>query len=376
MKVIDFGDVVADPNIHPLQTEYSEINDEYFIYPIDKNGIERKWRYARQSVDEIKHLLRVKQLKDGRLDIELGKNYGKQRTVWADKRFDANQYGTQLINSMVPNNGFDFPKSLYNVYECVRAVAKKRRDAIILDFFAGSGTTQHAVNLLNAEDGGHRQCIMITNNEVSSDEEKRLTQQGYKKGDDEWEKLGIAKYVTWPRTVCSINGCDINGNALKGDYGVEDEAYILDDDSIVVSKKTGKPLKRNLYKKTKAQTMPELVVIKKSDGFKCNVKYFKCDWIPRRPEDYLLSNALCLHIKEMIELQTGREVDGVKQVLILNKDDYNKIASDSNAFAKVETVWLNQNMILSPEEMKPLKAKGFKYIPREFFGHELREAAE
>ena len=134
MKVIDFGDVVADPNIHPLQTEYSEINDEYFIYPIDKNGIERKWRYARQSVDEIKHLLRVKQLKDGRLDIELGKNYGKQRTVWADKRFDANQYGTQLINSMVPNNGFDFPKSLYNVYECVRAVAKKRRDAIILDF--------------------------------------------------------------------------------------------------------------------------------------------------------------------------------------------------------------------------------------------------
>ena len=67
MKVIDFGDVVADPNIHPLQTEYSEINDEYFIYPIDKNGIERKWRYARQSVDEIKHLLRVKQLKDGRL---------------------------------------------------------------------------------------------------------------------------------------------------------------------------------------------------------------------------------------------------------------------------------------------------------------------
>lgn len=376
MKVIDFGDVVADPNIHPLQTEYSEINDEYFIYPIDKNGIERKWRYARQSVDEIKHLLRVKQLKDGRLDIELGKNYGKQRTVWADKRFDANQYGTQLINSMVPNNGFDFPKSLYNVYECVRAVVKKRRDAIILDFFAGSGTTQHAVNLLNAEDGGHRQCIMITNNEVSSDEEKRLTQQGYKKGDDEWEKLGIAKYVTWPRTVCSINGCDINGNALKGDYGVEDEAYILDDDSIVVSKKTGKPLKRNLYKKTKAQTMPELVVIKKSDGFKCNVKYFKCDWIPRRPEDYLLSNALCLHIKEMIELQTGREVDGVKQVLILNKDDYNKIASDSNAFAKVETVWLNQNMILSPEEMKPLKAKGFKYIPREFFGHELREAAE
>ena len=113
-----------------------------------------------------------------------------------------------------------------------------------------------------------------------------------------------------------------------------------------------------------------------SDGFKCNVKYFKCDWTPRRPEDYLLSNVLCLHIKEMIELHTGREVDGVKQALILNKDDYNRIILDEANFDRVETIWLNQNMILSSEEMKPLKAKGFKYIPREFFGHELREAAE
>ena len=113
-----------------------------------------------------------------------------------------------------------------------------------------------------------------------------------------------------------------------------------------------------------------------SDGFQCNVKYFKCDWIPRRPEDYLLSNALCLHIKEMIELHTGREVDGIKQVLILNKDDYNKAVSDPETLANVETIWLNQNMILSPEELEPFKAKGFKYIPREFFGHELREAAE
>ena len=119
--------------------------------------------------------------------------------------------------------------------------------------------------------------------------------------------------------------------------------------------------------------MPQLVAIKKSDGFKCNVKYFKCDWIPRRPEDYLINNALCLHIKEMIELQTGREVDGVKQVLILNKDDYNKVVTDSNVFAKVETIWLNQNMILSFDEMEPLKTKEFKYIPKEFFGHELRE---
>lgn len=76
----------------------------------------------------------------------------------------------------------------------------------------------HAVNLLNAEDGGHRRCIMVTNNEVSADEAKMLKDKGCQPGDAEWEKLGIAHYVTWPRTVCSIEGHDVNGNPLKGDY--------------------------------------------------------------------------------------------------------------------------------------------------------------
>jgi len=59
---------------------------------------------------------------------------------------------------------------------------------------------------------------MVTNNEVSADEAKSLTAQGYQPGDPEWEKLGIARYVTWPRTVCSIEGHDVNGNPLKGEY--------------------------------------------------------------------------------------------------------------------------------------------------------------
>ena len=44
---------------------------------------------------------------------------------------------------------------------------------------------------------------MVTNNEVSADEAKMLKDKGYQSGDEEWEKLGIANYVTWPRTVCS-----------------------------------------------------------------------------------------------------------------------------------------------------------------------------
>ena len=113
-----------------------------------------------------------------------------------------------------------------------------------------------------------------------------------------------------------------------------------------------------------------------SDGFRVNVKFFRCDWTPRKPEDYLLSNALCLHIREMIELQNAIEIDNVKNVLILNKSDFKNIIMNPDIYAQIENIWVNQNIVLNAEELKLLEAKGFRYIPREFFGHELREAAE
>ena len=90
-----------------------------------------------------------------------------------------------------------------------------------------------------------------TTNEVSDQEAKILTEQGYKPGDEEWEKLGIAHSVTWPRTVGSIKGCDINGIPLKGNYGVEFESYEADDEISVISKTNGKPIKKTVYRKVK-----------------------------------------------------------------------------------------------------------------------------
>ena len=138
--------------------------------------------------------------------------------IWKIASHDATQYGSRLIGNIFNDRRFTFPKSLYAVKDCCYFFTADKPNALIVDFFAGSGTTLHAVNLLNAEDGGHRRCIMVTNNEVSADEAKNLSQSGYKPGDKEWEKLGIAQYVTWPRTVCTIEGHDIEGNPLKGKY--------------------------------------------------------------------------------------------------------------------------------------------------------------
>lgn len=156
-KIIGFGDVCVD-SFHPAQTEYQ--NDIAYVYPIDRNGVERKWRYARQSVELIKDMLRVRKTTTG-YEIEIGKQFGLQKTIWNDKKYDANEYGTKIVNDLVPGGGFTFPKSLYTVYDAVYAATINDKDAIILDFFSGSSTTAHATMLLNLLDCGRRKFIMV-----------------------------------------------------------------------------------------------------------------------------------------------------------------------------------------------------------------------
>ena len=161
-KIIKFGDV--SPNdFHPQKNELLA-DGSIAVYPIDAKGIERKWRYARQSVEGIFNFLKVKKVR-GVYDIELGKTFATYKTVWSDPKYDANGYGKQLLNAILPDCSFDFPKSLWNVFDCLYSVVAKKPEATILDFFAGSGTTGHAVMKLNAEDGGTRRFILCTNNE-------------------------------------------------------------------------------------------------------------------------------------------------------------------------------------------------------------------
>ena len=139
-------------------------------------------------------------------------------TIWNQTLHSASEYGTTFLNGILGSGRFSFPKSIYAVHDTLRFFVADKPDALILDFFAGSGTTLHAVNILNKEDGGHRRCIMVTNNEVSADEETTFRARGLHKGDEDWEKFGIARYVNWPRTKCSIEGIDVNGQPINGEY--------------------------------------------------------------------------------------------------------------------------------------------------------------
>ena len=142
---------------------------------------------------------------------------------WKIASHNASEYGTALLRSLLPSRTFPFPKSLYAVEDALRFFVANKPKAIILDFFSGSGTTAHAVMRLNKQDGGYRQCISVTNNEVSADEQKKLRQQGFRPGDPDWEKWGICDYITKPRVQAAITGKTPKGQPIKGNYKFIDE---------------------------------------------------------------------------------------------------------------------------------------------------------
>lgn len=202
------------------------------------------------------------------------------KSVWNQTSHNASEYGTTLLNSIIGSDKFTFPKSIYAVKDTIAMCVSEKPNALIVDFFAGSGTTLHSVNLLNAEDGGHRRCIMVTNNEVSEENEKALIAQGYHHGDEEWNSIGIARHATWPRTVCSIEGHDMSGNPLSGNYGCEVERFV-EIDGDVTDPETGKKLRGKVYKKSKAPVYPKLANLSMADGFKTNAIFFKLNFLDK-----------------------------------------------------------------------------------------------
>lgn len=152
----------------------------------------------------------------------LGKS-SRPTTAWQYSSHEAGAYGTTLLRALIPDRKFPFPKSLYAVEDCLRFFVQDKSDATILDFFAGSGTTAHAVMRLNRQDGGRRQCISITNNEVAADEHTTLRKAGLRPGDADWEKWGICDYITKPRIAAAITGSTPEGNPIAGDYKFDDE---------------------------------------------------------------------------------------------------------------------------------------------------------
>ena len=232
------------------------------VFPVRPDGTEMNWEYTDSAFDNWwpKGFIRANGRKDqpqayiiqhlpnkARKEIAAGTAVIEKRredgsviakyvnatlkhvtTQWEFTSHSAEHGGTGILKSLIPERRFPFPKSLYAVEDSLRFFVGDKPNAIILDFFSGSGTTAHAVMRLNKQDGGCRQCISVTNNEVAAAEQKELREEGLRPGDPDWEKHGICDYITKPRVAAAITGKTPAGEPIKGDYKFTDEFPMAD----------------------------------------------------------------------------------------------------------------------------------------------------
>lgn len=263
------------------RNEFSVPNNTIALWPVTSDGREQTWRFSASrmseffaagtarlgkrdpetgerpitylqpgTIDNIRNgtFVVTGRTQDGALELSLAraKNVAP-RTVWNQPNHFARDHGSSLLNAIFGEKRFDFPKSLYAVEDAIRFFIKDKPAALILDFFAGSGTTLNAVNLLNAIDGGQRQCILVTNNEVSEEESRRMSDQGLQPGDPEWDSVGICRSVTWPRNKFTIRGKRDDGTVLEGEYQT----------GRTVSKEKARSIRQLGFAEGRALTLPQ-----------------------------------------------------------------------------------------------------------------------
>jgi|SaaInlStandDraft_4_1057021.scaffolds.fasta_scaffold05603_2 adenine-specific DNA-methyltransferase len=242
-KIIGIGEVPPN-DFHPSGKNVYRSNGSIEIYPIDRNGTERKWVFANNTVHKILSKLHVEKRNDGLFDIYRTKDMQKPRTVWSGKKYDASTWGSKVVKE-ITGVDFPYPKSIYTVFDAISILARDNKKSIVLDFFSGSGTTGHAVMDLNKEDGGNRQFILCTNNENNICEEvtyervKRVM-QGYttKKG----------------KKIAGLGGELIY---LKTDFvKKQNNETVTDEDKIKLTYEVGSvlALKENTFNKVKEST--------------------------------------------------------------------------------------------------------------------------
>lgn len=169
--------VDADDNIRVPELEWDDETQEYVmleqpkkneavVYPIMKNGstsIEKNWQRGNERIRKELDELRIRRTELGEISIDFKTRMDEDSlpiTWWDDKKYASANHGAAELKKLFGKKTFDFPKAQKLVLDCLKASGAKEESSIILDFFPGSGTTFHSVQILNQEDEGNRKCIL------------------------------------------------------------------------------------------------------------------------------------------------------------------------------------------------------------------------
>jgi adenine-specific DNA-methyltransferase len=205
---------------------FSKVDGLLPVWPIDKDKNERCWRFIPAKMQQLIDANRVRlgqfnaTHRTWTLNVWYRRSESKKlKTVWWKTSHDAGTHGTTLLHTILGRRAaFQFPKSIYAVADALAAVVRTRPNALIVDFFAGSGTTLQSTCMLNALYGGNRRCVLVTNNEVDAKLAGRLLKKGIAVGAKEYEQEGICAAVAWPRVQAVLTGKRRDKTKLPGQY--------------------------------------------------------------------------------------------------------------------------------------------------------------
>lgn len=244
-QIIGFGDVCQD-DFHPGSINIKREDNIIEIYPIDPSDIESKWVFARDTVESISDELTVKfDPKKKTYDIIRKKSKFRYKSLWSDKRYSANSWGSVILNNIIPNTPFKYPKSIYTAKDCIDAGLNNSKNGCVLDYFAGSGTTGHATIKLNREDEGKRKYILVEmgtyfDTVTKPRIQKVIYSDNWKNGKPQ-DKIGISqmfKYQVLESYEDSLNNLLLNSTNSNGMLQFSEDAqeeyllkYMLDVES-------------------------------------------------------------------------------------------------------------------------------------------------
>lgn len=332
----------------------SEYNIE--VFPYNSKNEESCWRWGKElskdnyKSDTLDSNLVAKIKKDGKYNIyeKYRKTTYKAKSIWNEIEM-ITEKGTVQLGEMDLAEYFDFPKPIELVKKCLQIGT--RENSIVLDFFAGSGTTGQAVMELNAEDGSNRKFILCTNNEIKEDkllefQEKQLgskpqkyTQKQKKELSQEEiikRDLDIEKWEKDASTLLQTEECQELGICRSATY------------QRLKTVITGETIKGNKY----------------SDGIPANLKYYKTDFVDKYSDDpdYFIEDKLMENIVEMIQLENGIRIDNDKYVVLLTDEEAEEFESNIDSYHPIK-IYIDGTVFLSQKIKNKLDTEGVEILP-------------
>ena len=342
----------------PWKTGGSQSGTRYKIVSPTGKEFNEEWMGSEETFQEL--------LKDGRIfftnngkGLPRKKYYQSEREEegqcatnwWSWEEFGSNQNATdelkQIFGGTCP---FDNPKPT-KLVKAIIGLGCVKKDALVLDFFAGSGTTAQATIDLNQEDGGERHFILCTNNEIDGksfldfmhDNRYLLDYQPGTKTKSSTIKAKIEKYI-----------CDNNLTSVIEEKSAELQSYGI----------------------CQRITYPRILSVINN---KANLKYYKTSYVPRiDTEEENLHNNLLTNIKNLIQLENGINIDDKSIKVFLDEEEFDKMTADKDALDECDKVYISSDILMTSEQEKILENNNIDVfaIPEYYFKDEIVEVTE